>query len=58
MAPGAGLGREVGVGDLAAHHADQVAVALGQRPLGLERVLEPADADDGQLDRLADAPTG
>ena len=39
---GAGLGGEVGVGDLAPHHADEVAVALGQRPLGLQRVLEPA----------------
>ena len=27
---------------------DQVAVALGQRPLGLQRVLEPAYPDDGQ----------
>ena len=42
---GAGLGREVGVGDLAPHDADEVAVALGQRPLGLQRVLEPPDAD-------------
>ena len=53
VAPGAGLGREVGVGDLAAHDADEVAVALGQRPLGLQRILEPADADHRQLDRLA-----
>ena len=51
--PGPRLGRELGVGDLAAHDADEVAVALGERPLGLQRVLEPADADDGQLDRLA-----
>ena len=51
---GAGLGGEVGVGDLAAHHADEVAVALGQRPLGLQRVLEPADADHRQVDRLAE----
>ncbi len=29
-------------------------MALGQRPLRLQRVLEPADADDGELDRLAD----
>ena len=43
---GPGLGGEVGVGDLAPHDADQVAVALGERPLGLERVLEAADADD------------
>ena len=41
-----------------AHHADEVAVALGQRPLGLQRILEAADADDRQVDRLADAPTG
>ena len=52
--PGAGLGGEVRVGDLAAHHAHQVAVALGQGPLGLQRVLEPADADDRQVDRAAD----
>jgi hypothetical protein len=42
--PGAGLGHEVGVGDLAAHHADQVALPFGERPLGLQRVLEPTDA--------------
>ena len=58
VAPGPGLGGEVGVGDLAAHDADEVAVALGERPLGLQRILEPADADDRQVDGLADAPTG
>ena len=52
--PGPCLGREVGVGDLPAHDADEVAVALGEGPLGLQRVFEPADADDWQLDRLAD----
>ena len=48
------LGCEVGVGDLAAHHAHQVAVALGQRSFGLQRVLEPTDTDDGEVDRLAE----
>ena len=51
---GTGLGHELGVGNLAAHDADEIAVALGQRPLGLQRVLEPADADHGQIDGLAD----
>ncbi len=36
----AGLHGEVGVGDLAAHDADEVAVALGQCPLGLQRSLK------------------
>ena len=52
--PGAGLGGEVGVGDLAAHDAHQVAVPLGQRPLGLQRILEPADAHHRQVDSLAE----
>ena len=41
---GPGLGREVGVGDLAAHHPDQVAQPVVEGPIGLERVLEPAHA--------------
>ena len=56
--PARALADEVGVGDLAAHDADEVAVALGQRPLGLQRVLEPADADDRQVDGLAERRTG
>ena len=55
---GPGLGRELGIGDLPAHDADEVAVALGERPLGLQRVLEATDADDRQVDRLADRATG
>ncbi len=51
--PDPGLGGEVGVGDLAAHHAHQVAVTIGDRSFGLEGVLEPADPDHGQVDRLA-----
>ncbi len=42
-----------GVGDLATHHADEVAVALGQRPLRLQWVLEPPDTDHRQRHRLA-----
>ena len=38
------LGGELGVGDLPAHHTDEVAVSLGQRAFGLERVLEATDA--------------
>ena len=48
------LGGELGVGDLPAHDTDEVAVTLGERALGLERVLEATDADHRQVDRLAD----
>ncbi len=48
------LGGELGVGDLPAHDADEVAVAFGQRAFGLERVLEATDAHHRQVDRLAD----
>ncbi len=51
---GPGLGREVGVGDLPAHHPDEIAVALGERPFDLQRILEATDADHRQVDRLAD----
>ena len=49
---GAGLGREVGVGDLSAHHADEIAVAFGERPFGLQRILEATDADTGRSTAL------
>ena len=52
--PRAGLGDEIRVGDLPPHHAHQVAVTVGQRPLGLDRVLDPAHPDHGQPDRLPD----
>ena len=48
-----GLGGEVGVGDLAAHDADEIAMALGECPLGLQRILEPSDAHDRQVDGFA-----
>ena len=51
--PGLGLRGEVGIGDLAANDADQIAMALGKGPLGLQRILETTDADDRQVDRLA-----
>ena len=47
---GPGLGAEVGVGDLPAHHAHQVAHPVGQGPVGLQRVLEPPDPDHRQVD--------
>ena len=56
--PGPGLGGEVGVGDLAAHDADQVALPLGERAVGLQRVLEPADADDRQATPRAGSRAG
>ncbi len=48
--PDPGLGREVGVGDLAADDPDEVTVTVAERPIGLHRVLEPTDPDDGQPD--------
>ena len=51
---GAGLGREVGVGDLAADHPDQVAQPGLQGPIRLQRVLEAAHADHREADGLAD----
>ena len=56
--PDPGLGGEVGVGDLAADHADQVALAGRERPVGLQRVLEPAHPDHRQRDRVADRRSG
>ena len=49
----ASLRREVGVGDLTAHDADEVAVTLLDGALGLQRVLEPAHAHHRQVDGLA-----
>ena len=49
--PRPGLGREVGIGDLAAHYAHQIAVPVGQSTLGLDRVLDPAHPDNRQADR-------
>jgi hypothetical protein len=43
---GFGLRGEVGIGNLTANDADQVAMALGQCSFGLQRVLEAADAND------------
>ena len=49
-----GLGAEVGVGNLAPHDAHEVAHAVGQGPVGLQRVLEPADSDHRQVHRITD----
>ena len=51
--PGAGLCREVGIGDLTAHNAHEIAVALGQGSLGLQRILEAPDTHHGQIYRFA-----
>ena len=44
---GARLRREVGVGDLASDHTDEVTVALAQGAVGLQGVLESSDSHDG-----------
>ena len=50
---GARLASEVRVGDLAADDPHEVAVPLAQRAVCLDRVLEAADPDHGQLDAPA-----
>ncbi len=43
--PGAGQAGEVRVRDLPTHDPDQVTVPVGQCPVSLQRVFEPADTD-------------
>ena len=51
---GTGFGGEVGIGDLAPHHADQIADAVVEGALGLLGVLEPAHPHHREIDGLAD----
>src|SRR4029079_2965382 len=51
---GTGLGGEIGVGDLTTYDADEVAMTFGERPFGLQGILEATDTDHRQIDRLAD----
>ena len=47
---GGGLGHEVGVGDLAPDHADEVGVALGPQPVDdlVDRILAATTLDDAE----------
>ena len=52
LAPGLGLGDEVGVGYVHAAHADEVADALFEQLFSLLGVAQGVDADDGDLHRV------
>ena len=52
LAPGLGLGDEVGVGYVHAAHADEVAHALLEQLFSLLGVAQGVDADDGDLHRV------
>ncbi len=54
-APFPSLHGEVGIADLAAHHADHVSLALGQHPLGQGRVVDAPRGEDRQRGHRLDA---
>jgi len=47
------LRRELGICDLAAHDADQVAMTIGERAFRLEWILEATDTNNWQFNSLA-----
>jgi hypothetical protein len=50
--PARDLGRELGVGDIGPHHADEVGIARAQNVLGQCERGHPADRRDGNLHGL------